>query len=522
VTIDEIATRLDRANLDRLAARVTALGARESFAVAAPWTGEVLAEAPLCTAADALAAVAGAREVQREWAARPLRKRARLLVGIHDLIWRESEAILDIIQAETGKARCHCFEEVGDVAVMARYYAFHGPRHLRPRRRRGGVPLLTRIREYRHPVGIAALISPWNYPLTLSLSDLLAALLAGNGAVLKPDRLTPFTALWALDLLERAGLPAGLVRVVTGRGSELAPALIAASDFLMFTGSTQTGRLLASEAGSHLVDCTMELGGKNAMIVCAGADLDRAARVAVWDCFSSTGQLCVSIERIYVEAAVADDFAARFVRETERLRLGAAFDYSADMGSLISAEQLAKVTAHVDEAVAAGARVLTGGRPRPDLGPLFYEPTILSDVPEDAVVLGEETFGPVVSLLPVAGIEEAVAAANDSPYGLNAAVWDRNARRARALARRLETGTVSVNDSYRASWISADAPQGGWKDSGLGRRHGREGLLKYTEVQTVAVQRLLPIGPPPGWSEERFHRLLERLLRLLRRIPGLR
>jgi len=522
VTQAEIRERIGADLLDRLAERVTSGGGSATFPVELPWLGEPLADLPLCTPEDAVTALEGARRSQAEWAGRTRRERARILKRVHDMVWAEQESLLDIIQAETGKSRPHAFEEVGDVAILARYYAFHGPRHLRSRRRRGGIPLLTSTREHHDPVGVVALISPWNYPLALSISDLLAVLMAGNGAVIKPDRLTPFTVLRGVDMLSRAGVPDGLVQVVTGRGAELAPPLIAGSDFLMFTGSTVTGRELASRAGSELIDATMELGGKNAMIVCADADLKKAARVAVWDCFTATGQLCVSIEKIFVEREVADTFTELFRQETGNLRLGAAFDYSAEMGSLISREQFAKVSGHVDEAVAAGARLITGGRARPELGPLFFEPTILADVPAGVAVNSEETFGPVVSLTAVDSIAEAVAAANDTPYGLNAAVWTRNRRRGLAIARELRAGTVSVNDSYRATWISVDAAQGGMKASGLGRRHGRTGLLKYTELQTTARQRLLPIGPPPGWEEERFHRLLEFLLKLLRRLPGLR
>ncbi len=266
----------------------------------------------------------------------------------------------------------------------------------------------------------------------------------------------------------------------------------------------------------------MELGGKNAMIVLADADLERAVEGAGRACFSNTGQLCISIERLYVQRPVYDDFVARFAARTRTMTMGASLDYSADIGSLVSRRQLEAVQAHVDEAVAGGARVLAGGRHRPELGPFFFEPTVLSGVTPAMRVCTEETFGPVVSVYPFDTVDEVVQAANSSPYGLNFSVWTRRTREGRRLAARLAAGTVNVNDGYAATWASVDAPMGGFKDSGLGRRHGAAGILKYTEPQTVSVQRLLPIAPPRGVSQAAFARFMTVALRTLRRLPGVR
>ena len=515
--------RIDEALLERLARRVTVAGEdRELLDIEAPFTGETFGTLPMGTADDVSEAARQARAAQQSWSKQSFRERARIFLRFHDLIFQRKDEILDLIQMETGKARNHAYEEIGDAAIVARYYAFNARKHLKSRKRKGIYPILTATREQHAPVGLVGFITPWNYPLTLGITDAIAALMAGNGALLKPDRQTPFTALWAVDLLYQAGLPADLLQVVVGKGSVLGQPIIESVDYLAFTGSTGTGRLLAAATGEKLIGCTMELGGKNPMVILDDANLSRAARVAVWDCFSSTGQLCVSIERILIQSTIYDEFVRLFAEETQSLKLGASFDYSADIGSLISAEQLEKVRSHVEDAVMKGAKVAAGGRPRPELGPYFYEPTILENVTEEMALFAEETFGPVVSLYRFESIDEAVEKSNSSTYGLHASIWTRDTARGRRVASGLKAGTVSINDTYRSTWGSIDAPMGGFKDSGLGRRHGAAGIVKYTESQTVTVQRLLQVGPPRGMSEERFHNFLTRGIKLLRRIPGLR
>ena len=480
----------------QLTAQVAGSGTAPTVTTRAPFNGQVIAELPQCTPDDVEAAAARARVAQRRWAAVPVRERAAVFLRLHDLVLEERERLMDLIQTENGKARRDAFLEVGDIAATCRYYARTAPSLLAPRRRGGLIPGVTSVQELHHPKGIVTVISPWNYPLSLGAGDTIPALLAGNAVVQKADNQTALTALFALDLARRAGLPEDLWQIVLGRGSAIGTPLFDIADYVMFTGSTESGRHVAAEAASRLVDCSLELGGKNAMLVLGDADLDRAAEGAVRACFSSSGQLCISIERLYVAAEIYDEFMERFLAQLEGLRLGASYDFTCQMGSLTSAEQVEVTAAAVDDAVAHGARVLAGGRARPDLGPFFYEPTVLTDVGPDAKCFAEETFGPVVSVYRVDNDNEAIAAANASRYGLNASVWSRSAARGRAVAAQLHAGTVNVNEAYAAAWGSMDAPMGGMGDSGLGRRHGDRGLLKYTESQTIARQRLMNLAPP--------------------------
>ncbi|POX40294.1 succinic semialdehyde dehydrogenase [Streptomyces sp. Ru73] len=469
-----------------------------------PFTGEVLAELPESTPEDVADAFERARVAQRQWAATPVRKRAAILLRFHDLVLQRQAEVLDLIQLETGKARLHAHEEVQAVAVAARHYGRKAPAYLKPQGHTGVVPTLTKVTELRRPKGVVGQIAPWNYPFELSVGDALPAFVAGNAVVMKPDTETALTALWAREQLIEAGLPPEVWQVVIGDGPVVGPEVVKHADYVSFTGSTRTGREVAQGAAARLVGCSLELGGKNAMLVLHDADLDKAAAGAVRGCFSSAGQLCISIERLYVHESVADEFAERFVARVKAMRLGNALAYGADMGSLVGERQLETVVRHVEEAVAKGAKVLTGGRPRPDIGPLFYEPTVLDGVEAPMAVCNEETFGPVVSLYRFRDEDEAVRLANATPYGLNSSVWTKDGRRGRSIAARLNTGTANVNESYAAGYGSVQSPMGGMGDSGLGRRHGSEGILKYTEAQTVAHQRIMPLAPAFGMDDEKY------------------
>jgi succinate-semialdehyde dehydrogenase / glutarate-semialdehyde dehydrogenase len=505
----------------RLVARVVTTGRRQRHTVISPLAQEPLGTVPSCTAADVSEAVRRGRSAQASWAARSHADRARVLRRLGDLVLERQDEVLDLIQLESGKVRAHAFEEVADVAMVANYYARNARKHLASRRREGALPVLTSTREVRHPKGVVGFIAPWNYPLSMAITDVIPALAAGNACVVKPAEQTPFTALWIVDLAIEAGVPADLLTVVTGRGATLGTPIIEQVDFVTFTGSTATGRTVARQAGEQLIGCALELGGKNAMVVLEDADLDRAVDGAVRGGFASAGQLCISIERLLVHAAIADAFTERLVSRINGLVLSTALVWGGEMGSLASEQQFQTVRDHVEDAVAKGARVLTGGEPRPAAGPLVYAPTLLTDVTPDMDVHADETFGPVVSLSTFEDDEEAVATVNASRYGLNASVWTRDVARGERLAARLQAGTVNVNDAYAAAWASIDAPMGGFKDSGLGRRHGREGIWKYTEVQTIATQALLPVGSLPMLSDEHTAAVLSPAVRLLGRLPDL-
>ncbi len=507
---------LDPAVVRRLTSRIVSTTGKSQVSTA-PFTGQPTASLPLSSPDDVAEATARARAAQRSWVAVPLDLRAQVLLRLHDLVLDRQEQILDLIQWESGKSRKHAFEEVAHVAMTARYYARSAYRQLPPSRRLGLYPGLTRVDVNRVPKGVVGIISPWNYPLTMALSDGLPALLAGNAVVHKPDSQTAVTALLGVELLMEAGLPADLWQPVYGEGSVVGTAIVDNVDYVCFTGSTRTGRSVAARAADRLIGASLELGGKNPMLILRDADVERAAEGAVRACFASAGQLCVSMERLYVADQVYEPFMKRFVQRAEAMRLSTAFDYSADMGSLISQAQLDTVHRHVEDARAKGATVVTGARARPDIGPLFYEPTVLTGVRPGMSCFSDETFGPVVSVYRFTDEREAVDRANDGTYGLNASIYTRDGARGRALASQIRCGTVNVNEAYSATFGSVDSPMGGMRESGLGRRQGAEGIHRYTEPQAVATQRLLPIRPVLGMSEKRYARTLTAVLRLMKK-----
>lgn len=484
----------------------------------APFTARPLGRLPVSTTADVATACARARAAQSAWVGWSVAARARVLLSLHDIVLDRQTEILDLIQQESGKARRHAFEEVAHVALTARYYGLRARRLLRPSRRLGVYPIFTRVELLRQPKGVVGVISPWNYPFTMAISDGLAALVAGNAVLHKPDAQTVLCALLGVELLREAGLPADLWQIVSGEGAVIGPAVVDAVDFICFTGSTRTGREVGSRAARRLVGASLELGGKNPMLVLRDADLRAAAETAVRACFSAAGQLCVSMERVYVADQVYERFMRLFLARVADMRLSAALDFSADMGSLISQRQLDTVVGHVDDARIKGAQVLTGGRPRPDIGPFFYEPTVLADVRPGMACFSDETFGPVASVYRFSDEADAVARANEGRYGLNAAIFTRDARRGRALAQQIRCGTVTINEAYGAGFGSIDAPMGGMGDSGLGRRQGAEGLHRFTEPQTIATQRLLPLRPALGLSDASHAKALTATMRTLKRL----
>jgi succinate-semialdehyde dehydrogenase / glutarate-semialdehyde dehydrogenase len=481
-----------------------------------PLTGEVIGELPTSTAADVEVGAQLAHRAQAEWAARPISERALLLLDFHDHLLDRRDYFADLLQLD-GKDRLSAALEPLHVALTARYYGRMAHRYLRSERGKGVLPLLTRVDRHYVPKGLVGVIGPWNYPLITAISDGLAALVAGNAIMVKPDHQTPLAALAAVRLLRETGMPPDLWQVVHGRGTVVGRELIDVSDYVCFTGSTATGRTVAMQCASRLIGCSLELGGKNPMLILDDADVDAAAEGAVRAAFFSAGQTCVATERIYVVEPLFEPFIKSFVARTQAFRLGNAPDFEHDMGSLINQAQLERVTEHVEDARAKGAVVQTGGRRREDLGELFYEPTILTGVTPAMRCYAEETFGPVVSVYPVANEGEAVALANDSDYGLNASVWTSDHARGRRVAREIKCGSVNINEGFLATFGSIDAPMGGMKNSGLGRRQGFDGIRRFVDVQSVATQRGFPLGPSHGLDGGAFSSVVTGALRVMKK-----
>ena len=492
-------TVLDRSLAAELVRDLSVAGAATT-SIIAPFTGELLHELPAGKASDVVDAAAAARVAQIAWQAAGFAHRRSVLLTAHDLLLERRDLLLDVLQSETGKTRGQAFEEVFGGASVARYYALTARRVLKTRRRRAGIPLVVATRVAYKAKGLVGIITPWNYPLALSLMDVIPALAAGNAVVQKADDQGALSVLASRRAFIDAGVPSALWAVITGEGNEVGNAVVDNADYVCFTGSTATGTRVAERAAAGLTGVSLELGGKNPLLVLGDVDPDKAAANAVYSCFSSMGQLCVSIERIYVARSVAPAFTEAFVSRVSALAQGPAFDYTSDVGSLTTAAQLERVQAHVKDAVKKGA-------------------TVLTDVaPNMACALGE-TFGPVVAIHVFDDESEAIAAANDSEYGLNASVFSGSRRHARAIANRIDAGSVNINEGYRATFGSVDAPMGGMKRSGIGRRNGREGLLRFVEARTIAeatgVLTLARTGKE--WST-----LLPVMLLLLRALKAIR
>jgi len=464
-----------------------------------------------------------ARHAQTAWGRLDFAGRARVIQRFHDLILDRSNEILDTIQSETGKSRRDALAEVVTVAGTARYYLARGEAFLRPKRRRGAIPLLTRSILEHYPHGVVGLIVPWNYPFLLSIGDAIPALLAGNAVLLKPSELTPLSAVLGKALLQKSGLDESLLGIVQG-GPEAGAELLRHVHYIGFTGSSTNGRKVAIAAAERLIPYSLELGGKNPMIVLKDAPLEEAAEGLLAGAFANAGQTCISIERVYVESPIFDRFARLVADRTGALKVGWSRSFDVDVGSMIHPAHAARVQQAIEAAVQGGASVLAGAKRRPDLGPSFVEPTILANVNRRAPIAVDETFGPVVSLHRVESREEAIGLANDSQYGLNASVWAGGATPAIEIARRLEAGSVAINSTLMI-YNAFDLPMGGVKLSGIGRRHADHGILRYTQARSIV--RSFETGG--GYDSmlgrirgEKMAAAMLKMVRLWRRIPGIR
>ncbi len=453
-----------------------------------PANGEELGRAPIYTPEQVRAAVQAARGAQTGWGQASLRQRLQELKRLSRVLVEQADAIARLIAVEQGKNQIEAYGEVMTVLELLHFYQRNAARILRPR---SVSPRLGALRSHRiipRPRGVVGVISPWNYPVTLSMEPLIAALVAGNAVVLKPSEYTSLIGLKIGELARRAELPDGLVQVVTGDASTGQALIAAGIDKLVFTGSVANGRKVAALAGEYLVPLTLELGGKDAAIVLADADLEQAAEGILWGALLNAGQACLAVERIYVEQAVAEAFIQKLTEKAARLRVGPSTDPNHDVCAITTEAQQNILKQQVMEARAKGAQVLLGGDPLPGPG-RFFPPTILVNVNDEMSVMREETFGPILPVRVVRDAEEAIRLTNASPYGLTASLWTRDLRRGRQLLTRLEVGDAALNDHGTSSG-HAEIGWGGCKASGYGKTRGEEGLREMVIWQHISWPRL--------------------------------
>jgi acyl-CoA reductase-like NAD-dependent aldehyde dehydrogenase len=457
-----------------------------------PATGEVLHEFEGASEAHVAAAVLRAAAAQATWNELGVQRRAAILRRFQQLLHGKKSQIAQLITREAGKPYVESLTtEVLIVLDAARFLIENADRLLRDEPlAHGNMAMKTKAgRILREPYGVIGIISPWNYPFSIPAIESLTALVAGNAVVLKPSELTSLGALELASMLHQAGVPKGAFQVLLGNGSTGAALISSKIDKLVFTGSVVTGKRIAQVAATRLLPVVLELGGKDPMLVLDDAQIDVASSGAVWGAFVNAGQACLSVERCYVHRGLYKSFVDACVIKAKRLRVGNGMNPDVDIGPLISERQLLIVESHVEDARARGARLLTGGARLPDLGPSFYAPTVLADLNHEMHIMREETFGPVLPIMPFDTVDEAIRLANDSEYGLAASVWTRDRNRGEAVARRIQAGTVMVNDVISCHGIS-EAPHGGAKSSGLSRTHGRFGLEEMVRIKYLDSDRL--------------------------------
>ncbi|PYX19955.1 MAG: aldehyde dehydrogenase [Acidobacteria bacterium] len=457
-----------------------------------PATGELLRELDCASDAEVHAAVARAHSAQPAWAALSVEERIRILRKFQRLLHENKTEVATLITQEAGKPYVEALlTEVLVVLDAARFLIDNAFAFLREQPvPHGSVAMKAKKgRILREPYGVIAIISPWNYPLSIPAVDALAAVITGNAVVLKPSEFTSLIALKLASLLHTAGVPKEVFQVVVGDGATGAALLNSEVDKLIFTGSVPTGKRIAQAAAARLLPVVLELGGKDPMLVLDDADLDVASSAAVWGAFVNAGQACLSVERCYVHQSLYEKFLDACVAKAQKLRVGNGMDPQTDIGPMIHGRQLRIVETQVEEARTQGARVLAGGARLPELGPHFYAPTVLADVTHKMHIMREETFGPVLPVAPFSGDAEAIRLANDSEFGLAASIWTRDKKRGEAIARQIDAGTVMVNDVISCFGIS-EAPHGGFKASGIGRSHGQFGLEEMVRVKYLDTDRL--------------------------------
>ncbi len=467
----------------------TSPGAPRRLRLRSPVTLESIGEIKVTTELEVAAATERARKAQRDWGALGVDERARRLLRVLERVIERQEEIIDTVIRETGKTRNEAIQmEIFASCDALAYYCKRGRRFLAPEKRKlhGLMRLMKKLQVHFRPLGVVGVISPWNGPFIMPMNPSVQALIAGNAVIVKPSEVTPFSALLMAEIFRDAGLPDGLLQVLTGDGETGAALVRSGVDKVSFTGSVTTGRKVAVACAEQLIPCTLELGGKDPMIVCDDADLDSAAAGALAGGFTNTGQYCCGTERVYVVESVADEFIAKVVDRAASLRQGAEGEF--DVGAIFWPSQLEIIESHMSDAVAKGARVHVGGRRNPAYEGCFYEPTVITEVDHGMRIMREETFGPILPIMKVKDQEEALALANDSSYGLSATVWSRDEYRAVKLARQIQSGGVCIND-MTVTYGVPEAPFGGVKASGVGQVNGRDGLRGYCHALPIIIDR---------------------------------
>jgi acyl-CoA reductase-like NAD-dependent aldehyde dehydrogenase len=505
-------------DVEQRTAAATNGGSANTIVVENPATGERITTVPVLGSDELRQMAQRARLAQPGWDALGFDGRSRVFRRAQKWMLDNADRVLDTVVSETGKTYEDAqLADLGYTTSALGFWAKEAEGYLADERVPSwnnplaiGKKLIIRYA----PLGLVGVIGPWNYPIANSFGDCIPALAAGNSVILKPSEVTPLSSVLMAEMMRECGLPEDVFQVATGDGSTGA-ALIAEVDCVMFTGSSRTGKAVMRAAAEALIPCYLELGGKDPMIVCADANLDRAANAATFFSMNNGGQVCISIERCYVEEPVYDEFVQKVTDNVRKLRQGEPTGVgTVEVGAVIFPPQLDIVDDHVKDAVAKGAKVLTGGHARPGPG-RFYEPTVLVDVDHTMKCMQEETFGPTLPIMRIADVEQGIKLANDSDYGLQASVWTRDVKRGEALARRIEAGVVCVNDA-QVNYTALNLPMGGWKASGLGSRHGANGIRKYTKVQSLLItHRALKREPFMFPYRSRTTMMLRRVFKLL-------
>jgi succinate-semialdehyde dehydrogenase/glutarate-semialdehyde dehydrogenase len=462
---------------------------RPRLALTSPASLEKIGEIEIHDSKDVSAAIDRARKAQVDWGALPVSERARFLVRALEVLLSRQEDVISTVIRETGKPRTEALQmEVFAVADALNYHAKNAERVLKREKRKlhGMLRFMKQLRICYRPLGVVGVISPWNGPFVLAMNPTAQALVAGNAVILKPSEVAPFSGCLAGEIFSEAGLPEDLLQVVTGDGETGAALCRGGVDKISFTGSVETGRKVAVACAEQLIPCTLELGGKDAMIVCEDANLKYASGGAVAGAFMNTGQYCCGTERVYVVDSVADEFIEKVRERVSKLRQGVRGEF--DVGAIFWPRQLEIIEDHIADALEGGARVLAGGRRNPDLEGLFYEPTVLTEVDHGMRIMREETFGPILPIMRVADEEEAIALANDSAYGLGGNIWTRDRGKGIRMAQRIQTGSVCINDMTMTYGVQ-EAPFGGLKQSGVGQVNGEMGLRQFCHAEPIIVDR---------------------------------